>query len=184
MLQLAERGVRGFRIQPAGRPADAWLQGAGMQEMWRCGGDEGLALCHLINPRHLPSVDDMCRRFPATTVVIDHLARIGSDGVIRPQDVANLCRLARHGRVFVKASAFYALGKKQPPYLDLAPFIRQVFDAFGPDRLMWASDCPFQVAQGQTYRDSIDLIAGGLDFLSDDDRQRLLRTTAERIFFP
>ena len=31
-------------------------------------------------------------------------------------------------------------------------------DGFGAARLMWASDCPFQVQDGQTYADSISLI--------------------------
>jgi predicted TIM-barrel fold metal-dependent hydrolase len=48
---------------------------------------------------------------------------------------------------------------------------------------MWASDAPFQVVDGHTYKASIDLIKSGLDFLDDDDREWLLRKTAERVFF-
>ena len=33
MLKQARHGVRGFRIQPKGRPAKQWLQGDGMQAM-------------------------------------------------------------------------------------------------------------------------------------------------------
>ncbi len=183
MKQLAERGVRGFRIQPAGRQPDVWLAGDGMQAMWKCGAEEGLAMCHLINPEFLPSVDRMCDKFPDTPVVIDHFARIGIDGVIRNDDLDNLCRLARHKNVSVKVSAFYALGKKQSPYLDLGPMIRRLLDAFGPERLMWASDCPFQVQGAHTYQASIALVRNGLEFLTDNDRQWLLRKTAERVFF-
>jgi predicted TIM-barrel fold metal-dependent hydrolase len=48
---------------------------------------------------------------------------------------------------------------------------------------MWASDSPFQVVDGHNYRDSIELIKHGLDFLSPTDREWLLRKTAERVFF-
>ena len=48
---------------------------------------------------------------------------------------------------------------------------------------MWASDCPYQVENGHTYRDSIDLIRSRLDFLSQGDREWMLRKTAERVFF-
>ncbi len=183
MLKLAERGVRGFRIRPGKRSPDHWLDGDGMAAMWKCGAEQGLAMCPLIDPEYLPAVDRMCRRFPATPVVIDHFARIGVDGVIRPHDLDNLCRLARHGNAHVKVSAFYALGKKKAPYLDLAPMIRRVLDAFGPERLMWASDSPFQVIDGHTYQDSVDLVRKRLDFLSAGDRDRLLRKTARRVFF-
>ena len=34
------------------------------------------------------------------------------------------------------------------PYTDLAPMIRELGDAYGAERLMWATDCPFQVMKG------------------------------------
>ena len=83
----------------------------------------------------------------------------------------------------MKVSAFYALGKKKAPYTDLGPMIRRLYEAFGPRRLMWASDCPYQVQGDHTYRDSIELVRSRLDFLSEDDREWLLRKTAERVFF-
>jgi len=183
MRELARRGVRGFRIVAGSQAPDHWLGGESMAAMWKCGADEGLAICPLMDPRFLPSVDAMCQKFPQTPVVVDHFARIGIDGKIRHEDLDNLCRLARHKSVRVKVSAYYALGKKKASYLDLAPMIRRLLDAFGPDRLMWASDSPFQILEGHRYQDSIDLIRTRLDFLSDTDRDWLLRRTAEKIFF-
>ena len=183
MLQLASQGVRGFRITARRLPADRWLDGDGMAAMWKCGAQEHLAMCPLIDAQHLPAVDRMCRRYPETPVVIDHFARIGIDGQFRKTDLDNLCNLARHKNVHVKVSAFSALGSKTAPHLDLAPMIRRVLDAFGPDRLMWATDGPWQMMGGHTYKESIDLIRIRLDFLSDEDRQWLLRKTAERVFF-
>jgi predicted TIM-barrel fold metal-dependent hydrolase len=53
----------------------------------------------------------------------------------------------------------------------------------GAKRLMWASDCPFQVEGGHTYADSIALIRDRLDFLSAVDKAWMLRKTAEKVFF-
>ena len=180
MRRLARLGVRGFRISPRGQ---GWLDSPGMTTMWEVGAKDGLSMCHLVDPDALPSIHRMCRKFPETPVVIDHFARIGADGLIRDQYVQELCRLAVHKRTAVKVSAFYALGKKQAPYVDLVPMIRRLLDAFGPERLMWATDCPFQVQNGHTYKDSISLVLDHLDFLSKSDRQWMLRKTAERIFF-
>jgi predicted TIM-barrel fold metal-dependent hydrolase len=183
MLRLKSLGVRGFRIRPGGRPVATWLDGPGMDAMWRAGADEGLSMCHLIDADSLPAIDRMCRKHPDTPVVIDHFARIGVDGTIRDSDVQALCDLARHKHVAVKVSAFYALGKKASPYLDLAPMARRLLDAYGPQRLMWATDCPYQVDPGHNYQDSVDLIRERIDFLDDNDRAWLLRKTAERVFF-
>jgi predicted TIM-barrel fold metal-dependent hydrolase len=183
MLELKRLGVRGFRIYPKNQPPERWLASDSMHKMWTAGAKERLNMCCLVNPPDLPAIDRMCRDFPDTPVVIDHMARIGVTGEIKPEDVKLLCDLARHKLVTVKVSAFYALGKKAQPYRDLAPLIKQLYDAFGPERLMWATDCPFQIVGDHTYQASIDLIKSGLDFLGDDDREWLLRKTAERVFF-
>jgi predicted TIM-barrel fold metal-dependent hydrolase len=183
MRDLKRRGVRGFRIYPKDRPLDRWLSSDGMRAMWKAAAAERLNMCCLMDPNGLPAVDKMCGEFPDTPVVIDHLCRIGVSGEVKADDVKGLCNMAKHKQLTVKVSAFYALGQKKPPYRDLAPLIKQVFDAFGPERLMWASDSPFQVAGGHTYKASIDLIQSGLDFLSAADMDWLLRKTAERVFF-
>lgn len=183
MRRLAKQGVRGFRIYPRNQPLDRWLMADGMRAMWKCGAQENMAMCHLVNPDALPAIDRNCEKFPETPVVIDHFARIGVDGMIRPRDLDALCRLARHAKTYVKVSAFYALGAKKSPYLDLAPMIRRLIDAFGVERLMWATDCPYQIQAGHTYADSIALVRDRLEGLSDGDRQWLLRKTAESVFF-
>jgi len=153
-----------------------------MDAMWKKGAETGQAICCLIDAKDLGAVDVMCARHPQTKVVIDHFARIGVDGTIRDEDVAALCKLARHKLVSVKISAYYALGKKKPPYLDLVPMIRKVLDAYGAERCMWASDSPYQVQGEHTYKASINLVQR-LDFLSAGDREWLLRKTAERVYF-
>jgi len=182
LRELLPLGVRGLRITPrVGGPK--WLEGPGMDALWKCGGETGQAMCCLIDAGDLAAVAQMCERHPQTPVVIDHFARIGADGTIRDADIAKLCDLARHKRVAVKLSAYYALGKKAPPYDDLLPMIRRVLDAFGPERCMWASDAPYQVQPPHTYAASIALVRDKLTGLSPGDKLWLLQRTAERVFF-
>jgi predicted TIM-barrel fold metal-dependent hydrolase len=182
MRKLAGLGVGGFRISPGDQP-QTWLDSPGMAAMWNCAAETSQAICTLVNPDALPSIDRMCAKFPETKVVIDHLARLGMVGPIRDSDVTALCDLARHNNVYVKVSAFYALGKKQYPYQDLAGTIRRVRDAYGAARLMWGSDSPFQVESRHTYAGSIELVRDRLDFLTSDDRKWMLQKTAEDVFF-
>ena len=185
MAELAKRRVRAFRIHPrlSQLPPTRWLEPAGYTRMFEAGAKHNQALSCLIDPDALPELDRMCRKYPDTPVIIDHLCRIGVTGTIADKDVQALCNMAVHKRVMVKVGAFYALGNKKPPYLDLAPLIERVVKAFGPRRCMWESDCPFQVVDGHNYRDSIDLVRTRLKFLSADDRDWLLRRTAEEFFF-
>ncbi len=184
MRALLPKGVRAFRIAPnySKLPPARWLEPPGYAAMFAAAAQTGQALSCLIDPSAFPEVDRMCSRFPGTTVIIDHLGRIGTTGTIEPHDVDALCALAKHPKMLVKVGAFYALGKKTPPYLDLAPLIQRVVAAFGARRCMWESDCPFQVVT-QKYTDSVALIRDRLDFLSKDDKQWLLSRTAEETLF-
>jgi predicted TIM-barrel fold metal-dependent hydrolase len=186
MKKLLPLGVTGFRITPFVRGKDEqpkWLDTPGMAEMWKTAAETRQAMCPLINPADLPGLDAMCATHPDTPVVVDHFARVGADGTIRDDDVKALCNLARYKHTHVKVSAFYALGKKKPPYDDLVPMIRRLVDSFGPKRLMWASDSPYQLQGVNTYKASIGLVRDRLDFLSKADREWLLARTAEAVFF-
>lgn len=182
MKTLASKGVRGFRLHSRGKAA-SWPDDEGMATLWKTAREENLAVCPLINPGDIPFVDSLCKKFPGTKVVVDHFARVGITGSIDSSELDSLCRLARFPDVHVKTSAFYALGRKEPPYSDLGPMIRRVVDAFGADRLMWASDCPYQVQGKHRYEPSIALIRDRLDFLSADQKLAILSGTAERVFF-
>src|SRR5262249_2861813 len=147
-------------------PPSRWLQAPGYTKMFAAAAKNNQAMSCLIDPDALPELDRMCRKHPGAPVIIDHLARIGVGGTIADKDVDALTAMAMHKRVMVKIGAFYALGKKKAPYTDLGPMIQKVVKAFGPERCMWESDCPFQVSGGHRYADSIDLIKKNLAFLS------------------
>lgn len=183
MKRLKKHGVRGFRLYAFPDRVKDWESSEGMNTMWMAGAEEGLAMCCLTDPDALPVVKKMCEAYPDTTVVIDHFARVGMKGTVDPAQVKALQELAEFPKTYVKTSAFYALGQKKPPYTDLAPLVKSMVDAFGSGRLMWGSDCPYQVQGEHTYKASIDLMKNGLNFLTDEDRENMLRNTAAKVFF-
>lgn len=176
MERLAELGVKGCRLQPQGGSFEGYAR------MFARAAKSGQAMCCLMTPDTLPALDRMCDAYPQTPVVIDHLCRIGVSGTIEEGEVAALCALARHEQVRVKVSAFYALGQKRPPHEELLPLIERVYEAFGARRLMWASDCPYQV-QSETYEDGLALVRDKMAWKSEEDREWVLGRTAEGMFF-
>jgi predicted TIM-barrel fold metal-dependent hydrolase len=182
MARLHAAGVRGFRVYQLARGGGAPLDTPEYEELCRRAGEMGMAVCALADPSLLPAVGRAARRYPQTTFVIDHLGRVGAGGRTDEGHVADLCALAACGNCLVKVSAFYALGLARPPHEDLVPLVRRVRDAFGADRLMWATDCPYQV-QSESYADSLAVITEGLPFLSEGERHAMLEGTAARVFF-
>lgn len=182
MKSLLEKGVKGFRI--GGTPGDAEdsLQSPKFDAMFRAAVETDQAMCPITHPDGVPDLVAMCGRHPDTKVVVDHMTRIGELNPINDQHIDTLCSLAKFPRVHVKISRLHSLGAKKAPHDDLVPMIRRVVDAFGPERLMWGSDSPYQVVL-EKYEDSISVVRDKLDFLSKAEREQILRGTAEKVFF-
>lgn len=192
MAELKAQGVKAFRLRLLDPSKEAFPEGHPVNKVYDFAARARLVICPLTNPDWLPELGRLSSRHPATVVAIDHFARIGVDGfgrtpavpgTIAEADVDNLLKLADHPMVHVKLSAFYALGNRTAPYDDMIPLIRKLLAGFGPERLMWGSDCPYQLAPGHAYKDSIAVVRDRLDGLTEGDREWLLRRTAERVFF-
>jgi predicted TIM-barrel fold metal-dependent hydrolase len=184
MRRLRKREVRALRVYPslAGRKPVDWLQPEGFETMFKTAAKLNQAVSCLIRPDSFPELDRMCARHPDTPVIIDHMGLVGTSGTVDQKELDALRRLARHKRVMLKVGAFYAFGKAAP-YDGLLPLVRAVIEAFGPERCMWESDCPFQVTNGAGYEASVALIRDRCDFLSPADKDQILRKTAETFFF-
>ena len=93
---------------------------------------------------------------------MDHLGLTGqhTDAAIGPE-IAELVALARHDNVSVKTTA-PCYSTEPYPYPALHPFLRQLYDAFGPERLFWGLD--LSRLRG-SYPDLVRLFREELDFL-------------------
>ena len=140
----------------------------------------GQAMCPITHPAGAPAIKEMAAKHPDTTVVVDHMTRVGEMEPINDAHIAQLTDIATLPNTNVKISRLHALGDG-PPHDDLIPMIKQVIDAFGPERCMWGSDSPYQVVK-ETMEDSISVVRDKLG-LSESDRDQILRGTAERLFF-
>ena len=180
---MQDQGVRGFRLYANAQNVAQWDQNPGIDAMFQTAAKTKQAICLLSDPEVLPAIEAMATKYPRTKIVIDHFSRIGMKGQIDQADLNKLCGLSRFKKVFVKTSAFYALGAKQAPYTDLLPMIKQLRDAFTANRLMWGSDCPYQVQVPHNYKASFSLIGTQSPFLNEIEIKAILGRTADEVFF-
>lgn len=102
-----------------------------------------LAYDILIFPRQLPAAIELVRRFPDQRFVLDHIAKPAiRDNVVSPW--GELIReLAAAPNVMCKVSGMVTEARwKDWRGSDFTPYLDLVFEAFGPDRLMFGSDWP------------------------------------------
>ena len=172
--------VSGYRVPSKGKKEE-WLTGPGHDLMWNLAKEYDQSICLLRNRNvTLQSVLDKCKKFPKTKVVIDHFGHVDFND---KKEVEVLWSLSDLPNVYLKVSKFYGNGKQQPPYLDMLPFIEAVVQRFGTERLMWGSDCPYQLNEPHNYRDAFEIINTEATFLSSTDKENLFVKTAEKVFF-
>lgn len=130
-------------------------------------------------PGAAEKVQPVAERHPELRLVLDHMARPGGRrGPAAFADIDALLALARYPNVLVKVSSVPNYSAEPYPFRDLHPFLRRIYDSFGPRRLLWGSDLTRLTS---SYRECLDLFRVALDFLSTEDNEWILGKTAATV---
>ena len=86
-------------------------------------------------------IDRVAEKFPAQKIALCHLGIETADKDEKAfRDFVNILPLARRPNIMAKASALPAYTSEAYPFRALPPYIRKVYDAFGPQRMVWGTD--------------------------------------------
>jgi predicted TIM-barrel fold metal-dependent hydrolase len=178
---VEEQGFRGVRLSPAANSAGDWIRGPLMPPLWKRCSDLKVPMTILAPITRMPDIDKLTSHYPDLTVVIDHMADCPVD---QPPELEKLIALRRYPRVFVKISHAWSLSKQPYPYLDAQELVKRLYGAYGPQRLMWATDWPVIEAHA-TYAQALTLVRDDMKFLNAEDKRWMLSKTIERVWpFP
>ena len=120
-------------------------------------------------PGSLDKVDPIATKHPGLKLVIDHLGRAAHDrDAAGFGDLPKLLALAKRPNVAVKATALPCFSSEPWPCTGLHGIIRQVFDAFGPQRMFWGTDISRLPC---SYRQGVTMFTEQLPFLSAADQE-------------
>jgi L-fuconolactonase len=113
----------------------------------------GLTYDILIFPKQLPAAIKLVAQYAKQPFVLDHIAKpLIKDGVMEPWR-SQLRELAKAPNVMCKVSGIITeADQKAWKPEDIRPFLDVVFEAFGPERLMWGSDWPVCLLAGSYER--------------------------------
>jgi predicted TIM-barrel fold metal-dependent hydrolase len=79
-------------------------------------------------------------KFPTLQLILDHCGLSRDEGNFAYQ-LDQVCQMARFPNLALKwCHAPSQLSRQGYPFVDVLPFLRHVVDAFGQERVMWASD--------------------------------------------
>ncbi len=170
--------ARGMPPTSTGPMRDRDLLSTGMNNTWRKMHDLGLAIEMQTIPCYAPAVSDMASGFRDMPVLIDHLCLPNRGTAEEYEDVLKLAKLPR---VYMKVASVNGASRQGYPYLDAKPLVRRLYDAFGPDRLIWdayGGDLP-------GFEKQLALIDLMFDFAPEADRVKIRGLNAMKLFgFP
>jgi predicted TIM-barrel fold metal-dependent hydrolase len=130
---------------------------------------------------------------PELTVVLNHLGywpsalsvdEHGRPRFSRPYSADNLAaavRLARFPRTHVLFSGLYAFTRRPWPYNDLRPVTTALLEAFGPGRLLLATDFPWTAAE-PGYLETVQTLDAQFPDLPAAERSLIRGATAADLF--
>ena len=192
--RFSEVGIRGLRVHHLGDPSagspeelDAWPVLQTTHEM------DGVVWLYVPGPQ-LDIMPRILDHLPGLRVVLNHLGwplpaefeidelgRPKIEGPIPPPTLPTVRDLARYESVHVMFSGEYAFSAKAFPFSDLTDVVRSIYDAYGADRMMWASDYPW-IMQEPGYEPQLNLVDHYLPDLRPEERGAIMGDTAARLF--
>jgi predicted TIM-barrel fold metal-dependent hydrolase len=149
-----------------------------MPPLWKRCLDLNVPMTVLAPIGRMPDVGLLLEKFPELTVVIDHMADCPVD---QPAELEKLIALERYPRVFVKISHTWSLSRQPYPWLDAQELVKRLHHAFGPQRLMWATDWPI-IEDRSTYDKALTVVRDEMKFFNADDLRWVLSGTVERVW--
>jgi L-fucono-1,5-lactonase len=186
-----ERALARYLVHPAFRgvrhlvhdEADPdWLLRGSVLESLGLLSERGLVFeIPAVFPRHLVHIPRLARRFPDLKIVIDHLGKppIGDSGSSWDEQIA---ACAKHPNVYAKVSGLNTVLRTERWTAEhLRPYFETALVAFGAERLMFGSDWPVCLMNGdyeKVWRETLRLV----HTRPVDEQDALLGGTAARVY--
>ena len=178
LSRLVEQGFRGVRLSPGSGPQGDWIRGPLMPPLWKRCEALKIPMTVLTSTARLPDVGLLIEKQPDLTVVVDHMADCPLN---QPQELEKLIALRRYPKVFVKISHTWSLSRQSYPWPDAQEQVKRLYDAFGPQRLMWGTDWPMSERQ-TTYERTLAVVRDEMKFLNQEDKSWMLSKTVQRVW--
>lgn len=177
-------GVLGIRFYFAGEQA-AWLTDGTADWFWPAAEKAGIPVMFLTTGQ-TPLFARIAERHPQLILILDHMG-VSPDAYrnkMLPTAIDQTVALAKYPNVSVKLSSVPLFSSEPYPFRDMTPYIRRVFDAYGPRRCYWGTDITNSFDKA-SYRQRVTHFTEELDFLSEDDKDWVMgRAIVECLRWP
>lgn len=165
-------GLLGIRLNFQTPEAQPWLQDGTADWLWPAAERAGVPIGSLLaDGTALPAIGRVAERHPGLRLTIGHFAAPRPDACAVDAaafaQLPQLVALARHPNVAVAATSAPSYSSEDYPFGGVEPYLRQIFDAFGPRRFFWGTDL---TRLHRPYRQCVTHFTETLPWLTPDDK--------------
>lgn len=165
---MREDRFSGLRLSPIYDPDVVWMNDPVSYPLWRKAEELGAVFNIFAAPHQVSQIGDMAARFPGVNIVVDHFAMID---ITAPdsEGFEPLLALNQYPNVYIRTS-LHNPSRQELPYRDMWPYLERAYDAFGPQKLIYASDYELLIMK--------DLVP----FFPSEDRKWILGGNAKKVY--
>jgi predicted TIM-barrel fold metal-dependent hydrolase len=161
-------GLRFTFLQPHQK---TWPTDGTMDWLWPAAERAGIPIA-LLAASFLPLVGQLAERHPGLKLIIDHLGRpSGTKDAAAWGNLPELLALARHPNIAIKATGAPSYSSEAYPYRNIHGYLRQIYDAFGPQRMFWGTDITRMPC---SWRQCVTMFTEELSWLTGRDRDLVM----------
>lgn len=167
-------GMVGFRFTFNQPHQKAWWTDGSLEWFWTACEREKLPV-GLLAGGNMKAFGAIAERHPGLKLHIDHHGRAGGGTGVTDDtafaDIEDMLALAKYPNVAVKLSGAPSYSSDSYPYRNIQKYIRQIFDAFGPQRCFWGTDITRMPC---SYRQCVTMFTEELPWLKGRDLELVM----------
>ncbi len=164
-------GVLGLRYTFLKPHERTWMDDGTMDWLWPAAEARGIPIAILADG-HLHHVERIASAHPDLKLIVDHFGvRRGNVDDKAFASLPDVLALARHDNVAVKITGGPQYVSDGYPFASLTEHYRQIYDAFGPERMFWGTDITRMPC---TWRECVTAFTEHQAWLSDDDMAAIM----------
>ncbi len=165
-MRMHEMSAKGTPFDTSGAIKNRDMKDPAMRKVFQKLGELGMIMQVQLIPYHARGLGELSARFTNVPVLIDHFGLVERGTPSEYEDVVNLSKMPQ----------FYMKISQLPP--DAKPMVRRVYDAYGPDRLIWGSYGSTMPA----FEKALAQIDDVFDFAPETERVKIRGGNAMKLF--
>lgn len=168
-------GMLGFRFTFNLPNQKTWWTDGSLDWFWPACERAGLVVGLLATGENIKVLGKIAERHPGLRLHIDHIGRGGGRSGKKDDaayaDLPDMLALAKLPNVGVKLSGAPSTSSQPYPYKNIHGYLRQIVEAFGPDRCFWGTDITRMPC---SYRQCVTMFTEELNWLKGRDLERVM----------